>query len=198
VPLASNRGGSGDNYSNTTFDDSAAVPISSGSAPFGGTYGPETPLSVLNGIPANGTWKLRAADAEEEDTGTLVQWKLVLTSLSGFACSGCTPTLPPPGEVAGLKWSAGDTAFWTPTPGASEYRIYRGTRADIAKLLTANVDSCTRATTAGTTQNGLTDAPPIPGSFYWWLVRAANATGEGPVGNASAGPRALDSSGTCP
>jgi hypothetical protein len=44
---------------------------------------------------------------------------------------------------------------------------------------------------------GLTDDPPA-GELQWWLVTAANASGLGSAGAATAGPRALDSSGSCP
>ena len=39
---------------------------------------------------------------------------------------------------------------------------------------------------------------PGAGSFFWYLVRAASAGGEGPAGDASAGPRMQNSSGSCP
>ena len=45
--LALARGGSGDNYSGTQFDDAATTPIASGSAPFTGTFRPDSPLVGL-------------------------------------------------------------------------------------------------------------------------------------------------------
>ena len=41
VVLANQRGGSGNNFLNTVFNDEAATPISSGSAPFSGSFRPE-------------------------------------------------------------------------------------------------------------------------------------------------------------
>jgi large repetitive protein len=45
IPLANNRGGSGDNFASTEFRDDTANPISSGSAPFTGLFRPESPLT---------------------------------------------------------------------------------------------------------------------------------------------------------
>src|SRR6185295_9682834 len=49
MPLSLRRGGTGDNFTNTVFDDAAATSIANGAAPFTGTFKPEQPLSVLNG-----------------------------------------------------------------------------------------------------------------------------------------------------
>ncbi len=72
--LANRRGGSGDNYTGTVFDDNAATPISGGTAPFTGTFRPETPLSTFLNRSAAGTWTLRVADVLGEDIGTLNSW----------------------------------------------------------------------------------------------------------------------------
>ena len=71
ITLAAKRGGSSDNYTNTTFDDAAATAISAGVAPFTGSYRPETPLSALIGQSASGTWQLEVTDDTAVDTGTL-------------------------------------------------------------------------------------------------------------------------------
>jgi subtilisin-like proprotein convertase family protein len=80
VPLSGNRGGNGDNFgvgtndcsgTSTTFDDSAATSISVGTAPFTGSFRPETPLSVLNGRNTEGTWILRVVDTASGDTGNI-------------------------------------------------------------------------------------------------------------------------------
>ena len=54
-----NRGEvTGANLVNTTFSDSGATLISTGTAPYTGTFQPTIPLAVLNGGAANGTWNL--------------------------------------------------------------------------------------------------------------------------------------------
>ena len=78
VPLATRRGSSGQNFVGTTFDDSAATAISAGSAPFTGSFRPESPLAAATGISAQGNWQLKVADREAEDIGTLDGWTLSL------------------------------------------------------------------------------------------------------------------------
>ena len=85
IPLAFQRGGSGDNYTGTVFDDEAVNSITTGAAPFTASYRPESPLSVLDGINAAGTWSLRVEDDFAGDTGTLDSWKLTL-SLPSATC----------------------------------------------------------------------------------------------------------------
>ena len=54
IPLSTNNGGAGANYTNTTFDDEAATAITAGAAPFTGLFRPESPLAALNGLNAIG------------------------------------------------------------------------------------------------------------------------------------------------
>lgn len=78
IDLSSRNGGSGNNYINTTFDDEAAVPITSGTPPFTGSYRPEQPLNVFDNNPVNGMWVLRVRDDYNGDTGQLVSWCLIV------------------------------------------------------------------------------------------------------------------------
>jgi subtilisin family serine protease len=78
VILASRRGGTGDNYINTMFNDSAANPISSGTAPFTGSFRPENPLSVFNGQNPMGDWIFRVNDNTTSDTGRVMNYCLTL------------------------------------------------------------------------------------------------------------------------
>ena len=77
VLLSNRRGGSGDNFTNTTFTMSATTPIGSGSAPFNGNYIPDGNLSGFTGN-ANGTWQLRAVDAAGNDVGSITSWTLTM------------------------------------------------------------------------------------------------------------------------
>jgi len=79
VDLVRNRGGAGDNFTNTTFDDSAATSIATAGAPFTGTFRPEEPLSGFNGAIAQGVWTLHVADEAAIDVGTLLGWSLDIT-----------------------------------------------------------------------------------------------------------------------
>jgi subtilisin-like proprotein convertase family protein len=78
VTLSNKRGSSGDNYTNTVFDDGAATAIASGAAPFTGTFRPDSPLSVFNNLPATGNWTLKVVDSASSDIGTIQNWTLQL------------------------------------------------------------------------------------------------------------------------
>jgi subtilisin-like proprotein convertase family protein len=78
VSLAYHRGGWGDNFTSTVFDDLAAISIASGSAPFTGTFRPEQPLGTLAGEGADGTWTLSVYDWAGGDVGTIDSWTLTL------------------------------------------------------------------------------------------------------------------------
>ncbi len=78
IELTTDNGGTSDNYTNTIFRHDASTPITSGSAPFTGTFRPEGELwRVNNGQNGNGTWQLRVIDDSNNGiTGSLVSWKV--------------------------------------------------------------------------------------------------------------------------
>ncbi len=78
VSLISGRGDDGDNFINTRLNDSASLPISSGTAPFNGEFRPETPLTAMNGLGVNGSWVLSISDNATFDTGNLKAWCITL------------------------------------------------------------------------------------------------------------------------
>jgi subtilisin-like proprotein convertase family protein len=78
--LSYRRGGSGDNFLSTIFDDEATRTISSAIAPFQGSFKPDTTLSVFDGTNAKGTWTLTVEDKATGDIGKLNKWAI---SLSG-------------------------------------------------------------------------------------------------------------------
>lgn len=80
VQLFNRHGGSGDNLVNTIFDDAATTLISAGTAPFTGRFRPVQSLSAFNGQGANGNWILRIRDNATDDTGTLTNWSLDITT----------------------------------------------------------------------------------------------------------------------
>jgi subtilisin-like proprotein convertase family protein len=69
-------GGSGDNFTNTVLDDTAASPITSGSAPFTGTFSPQGSLSDFNGLMSSGLWTLSITDTADSDGGQILDWSL--------------------------------------------------------------------------------------------------------------------------
>lgn len=99
VVLSNQRGGSGDNYTNTVFDDEAATAIGSGSPPFTGSFRPDQSLSVFDDQPMNGTWQLTVVDKATGDSGTLQQFQLDISPRE-YACQSVTTD-----PIAGLAAS---------------------------------------------------------------------------------------------
>ncbi len=93
VELSTDNGGSANNYINTTFDDEAAVSITTGSAPFTGSFQPEGLLAAFDGQSANGVWTLTVTDDTNTDGGSLDAWSLIITT---------------PSEAFGVTDSSGD------------------------------------------------------------------------------------------
>lgn len=62
LELTTYNGGLGSHYINTCFSPTAIPSITSGTAPFSGTYRPEGSWNSLIGAPINGTWKLHVSD----------------------------------------------------------------------------------------------------------------------------------------
>src|SRR5262249_93358 len=114
------------------------------------------------------------------------------------ACAGCQP--PMPGEVPSLSWTdgGGSALQWPAVPGAAWYRVYRGEPRDLPNLLTPALDACSRCIASTPGRGAALAEIPERGSMFWHVVRAASGAGEGPAGNATAGPLQQDSSGTCP
>lgn len=98
VTLFDGQGFAGDNLVNTLFDDSATVSITTGVAPFTGSFRPLNPLSVLAGQSSRGNWTLTVTDKATGDTGTLNNWSLEVV-----------PRAPQGVELGALKFDlAGD------------------------------------------------------------------------------------------
>ncbi|MDK2973567.1 MAG: lysyl endopeptidase [Candidatus Sumerlaeota bacterium] len=74
--LFNRLGSSGDNLTDTVFDDEAGTAIGSGSPPFTGSFRPYQPLSVFDGEPIAGDWKVRIVDNANLDSGTVNLLKL--------------------------------------------------------------------------------------------------------------------------
>lgn len=86
ITLSANNGGFGQNYGlscaqgfSTVFDDAAATPVTSGTAPFYGSFQPQQALSNFNlmtGTNLNGVWNLVVSDEFPGDTAQLNCWSL--------------------------------------------------------------------------------------------------------------------------
>ena len=90
VTLVNRRGGSGDDFAGTVFDQSATQSVRTASAPFTGAFRPEGDLGVLDGVQQQGTWSLRVTDNSFGDTGFIQSWGV------DVAPAVCVPQPPPP------------------------------------------------------------------------------------------------------
>lgn len=80
VVLVEREGRGGDNFRDTTFDDSASEAITAASAPFTGLFRPEGKLADFHGISPTGSWKLIVKDLANVDGGVLKSWSLIIKS----------------------------------------------------------------------------------------------------------------------
>ncbi len=78
ISLFDRIGGSGQNFTNTRFDDEAATSINSGTAPFSGTFRPDEPFTALDNMSITGTWTLEISDNANADIGSLNSWSLII------------------------------------------------------------------------------------------------------------------------
>ena len=76
VILAANIGDNGINYTNTVFDSDAVDLISTGLAPFTGTFSPQGNLANFNNEESLGNWTLKVVDSGNIDTGEINNWTI--------------------------------------------------------------------------------------------------------------------------
>ena len=100
IELSTGNGGSGVNYVNTVFSDSASDFITTGAAPFTGSFKPEgranndsqcNPTGTVGtytfatqfvGIDPNGNWTLKIKDGASGDIGNLDSWSVTIGPMS--------------------------------------------------------------------------------------------------------------------
>ena len=96
--------------------------------------------------------------------------------------------------IEDFRFNSKTSALWSEIVDASNYRIYQGASSALPKLGTSELDSCrVDIVTTPEAIGRFADTPP-PGKFYWYQIAAE---GDGPILEASAGPRLLDSIGEC-
>ncbi len=75
--LATGLGGGGQDYTNTCFNNSGLINITSGTPPFTGTFISQGYMGMVNnGQNGNGTWNLRVRDMAAQDVGNLLAWSI--------------------------------------------------------------------------------------------------------------------------
>ena len=82
LDLSSNNGSLGDNYTNTVFQDGAPS-ITTGSAPFTGTFSAEggSMATTFAGEDVNGNWSLNICDGASGDTGGVNSWSITFSEI---------------------------------------------------------------------------------------------------------------------
>ncbi len=137
IALSNQRGGSGDNFTNTVFRMNAVTAIGSGTAPFNGAYIPDGNFALLTGN-ANGTWQLKVADVVGNDIGTINSWTLQLNTqvMNGINYAW---TSTPAGFTSSLQ---------NPPVTPAVSTIYTVTATDV-------VNGCTGTSTVSVTVNPL-------------------------------------------
>jgi subtilisin-like proprotein convertase family protein len=132
--LVGARGGSGDNFTNTTISSTSTTSLATGAAPFTGTFaadgnigwGPSSLASNVSTFASlfsvpNGTWKLAMADFAGGDIGTLTSWSIT------------------------INYAAPDAGIWTPVTGL--FTNAAGTTPYVAGTPAATVYASPAATT---------------------------------------------------
>lgn len=141
INLFYSNGGSGDNFVNTVFTDSAATNLASSGAPFTGYFKPEgnmstqcfvTPnvstFSAMSGgtINPNGTWTLRVFDSYSIDTGVINNWSVSFNTGANTS-SSLNSILPSQiGHVNGVLTTNGANPSWTTGVPVKYYMIVNG------------------------------------------------------------------------
>lgn len=151
VALFSRVGGTGDNFTGTTFNDQATRPIASGEAPFLDQFLPREPLAQLNDQLANGTWKLNVRDQTAGAAGSLLGWSLRIGNQTFQSTSPAIP-IPNNGAIASsLSVNLGPGAV---VPGTGEIAGIGGNVTVNAGTLTVQNGAQLSATTRGSGHGG--------------------------------------------
>ncbi len=79
IQLSTGNGGTGDNYINTIFVPTGTA-VTSGTAPFTGSFTPEQAFTGLNACSVNGNWELVVADHTTGNAGVLLDWSITFTN----------------------------------------------------------------------------------------------------------------------
>lgn len=173
VELASDVGGTGENFVNTIFNDAAATAITAGSAPFTGSFRPEVPLSRFNGQSGNGGWLLEVVD----DNPTAIAGT---TQVNSVTLALATP------EENVTPDATGQFAFTMLPAGSYTLRTLAGNGFTMSGPASQTVTLA-----AGETKTGLDFGTAKNNRLYTRVYTDANDSGGWNVGEAGASGRTV-------
>ncbi len=78
INLSQRNGQGGQNYTNTIFDDAAAISITQGTPPFTGSFKPQNVLNYLADEPVSGKYIFKVTDVAAGNQGSLTNWCITL------------------------------------------------------------------------------------------------------------------------
>jgi subtilisin-like proprotein convertase family protein len=114
----------GQNFTNTVFDDAAATAITSASAPYTGSFKPVQHLSNFIGVQQQGTWQLKITDVSPGNSGTLNSWgasvKPAVCTTTPIASFTATPNPATPGTS--VNFDASGSVEPNPNATISDYK----------------------------------------------------------------------------
>src|SRR5688572_22327180 len=162
--LVGARGGSGDNFTNTTMSSASATSLLTGTAPFTGTFaadgnigwGPSSLASNVSSFASlfsvpNGTWRLAMADFALGDLGTLTSWSITIN----YAAPDAGIWTP----VTGLFTDAGGTTpYVAGTPAATVYASPAATTTYSVSVTNTSTETRTFSTGGSITIPGVAPA----------------------------------------
>ncbi len=158
IDLSSGNGDTGSNYVKTCFSSLGTVPITSGMAPFTGTYLPEQSLSGLSTSPFNGIWGLVIKDTKPNNTGLLTGWSLTFKNGLVYTWTPSTGLSPTTGTSVNANPSS--TTVYTATVtdkagcSASKPVKVKVTNTPAAPQVTSPIIYCVNATASALTASG--------------------------------------------
>ncbi|RYE22062.1 MAG: hypothetical protein EOP51_14095, partial [Sphingobacteriales bacterium] len=176
ILLSYQRGGSGDNYTNTCFSATATLPIMNGAAPFSGSFLPDEQLSNFDGINPNGVWTLIIDDRIYGNTGVLLDWSI------SFNNSPATYTWSP---AAGLNNNSGPEVVATPI-ATTVYTVtgtnFRGCSSTATATVNVNGQQAVAASNSPVCEEEVLHLSASAGvSFTWSGPNGFSSTLQNPV-----------------
>ena len=153
VALLSRVGESGDNFTNTKFNDQGKNPIASGSAPFSGSFTPREPLAQLINELVAGDWTLNVRDQATGNVGTLQNWTLQIGQQT-FQSTGGARAIPDNGNALRSSITVANPALST-VQGTGEATGVGGDVTVTAGTVTLRNGATMSAITRGSGQGGV-------------------------------------------